>query len=76
MNDQKNSPDLPTHCLLLMLVAGYLLWMAYKLPDNVRSGASAMTMETAWSHAAILALGGAAVLGYSLWLWLRNRKKK
>ena len=76
MNDQKNSPNLPTHCLLLAVVAGYILWMAYKIPQNVRTGASSMPMETAWILAAVMALAGAAVLGYSAWLWLRDRKNK
>ena len=76
MNEQKNPPNLPTHCLLLALVAGYILWMAWKIPQNVRTGVSSMDMQTAWILGAVMALAGAAVLGYSLWLWLRGRKKK
>lgn len=58
-----------THAMLLTLVGGYILYIAYHLLENLLSGANDMSQGAAIAAIAIFAVGGIAVLLYAWKCW-------
>lgn len=65
-----------THALLLALVGGYVLYIAYQLLDGLLSGKGDMPQAAAIAAIAVFALGGAGVLLYALKVWRDAGKKE
>ena len=63
-----------THALLLGLVGGYILYIAYQLLEGLLSGANDMPPAAAIAAIAVFALGGAGVLLYALKVWKDAKK--
>lgn len=55
-----------THALLLALVGGYVLYIAYHLFENLQQGASDMAPAAAIAAIAIFGISGVGVLLYAL----------
>ena len=64
-----------THALLLALVGGYILYIAWHLLDNLLSGMQDIPQAVAIAAIAVFALAGIAVLIYALRTWQSNKKK-
>lgn len=58
-----------THAMLLMLVGGYILYIAYHLLENLLAGADDMPQGAAIAAIAVFAAGGIAVLLYAWKCW-------
>ena len=58
-----------THAMLLTLVGGYILYIAYHLLENLLSGADDMPRGAAIAAIAVFAAGGIAVLLYAWKCW-------
>ena len=64
-----------THVALLVLIGLYFIYMAYKMLQNTRSGASDMSMPMTLLLMAVMGLAGLAVIGYGAYIWYHIRKK-
>ena len=76
MNNQKKSfldTKLPrgsgTHASLVCIVGAYILYMAYRMIQNTRTGQSEMSMTMTLVLAGIMAVIGLAVVGYGILIW-------
>lgn len=58
-----------THAVLLVLVAGYMLYIAYHLFDNLRSGVADMPQAAAIAAIALFGLAGVGILGFAWHIW-------
>ena len=58
-----------THATLLALVGGYVLYIAWHLLDNLRSGAEDISPKAAIAAIAFFAVAGIAVLVYAWRVW-------
>lgn len=58
-----------THAMLLALVGGYILYIAYHLLENLLSGVNDMPQGAAIAAIAVFAAGGIAVLLYAWKCW-------
>lgn len=65
-----------THAMLLMLVGGYILYIAYHLLENLLSGADDMPLSAAIAAIAVFAVGGIAVLVYAWKCWKEAKKEE
>ena len=63
-----------THALLLALVGGYVLYIAYHLFENLQAGAGDMPLPAAITAIALFGLGGIAVLLYALHIYRQSRE--
>lgn len=68
--------DGTTRVTLLVVVGGYLIYMAYQMVRDTLSGVSSMGLTTTLILAGLMALAGIAVIGYGVCLWSFSRKKK
>lgn len=59
----KKNPQ--THALLLTLVGGYVLYIAYHLFENLQSGSGDMPVPAAIAAIAVFAAAGVGVLLYA-----------
>lgn len=64
-----------THVTMLVVVGGYVLYMAYRMVKNTLSGESSMSMTTTVILAVVMGLVGLAVLAYSGYVFYLVRKK-
>lgn len=64
-----------THAMLLALVGGYILYIAWHLLDNLLSGINDMPQAAAIAAIAVFALSGIAVLIYAWKTWQSTKKK-
>lgn len=74
--ENKNPKNEAAHGTLLSCGGGYTIYMACQLVQNTRSGPSSMSMTTTLILAAFLALGGAVVLGFGMYLLYKDYKKR
>ncbi|MBE5803571.1 MAG: hypothetical protein E7316_03565 [Clostridiales bacterium] len=58
-----------THALLLTLVGGYILYIAYQLLDGLLAGKDEMPLAAAIAAIAVFVIGGIGVLIYAWKLW-------
>lgn len=78
--EKKNIFNMPlnmnsgTHAALLVVIGGYLVYLAYQMVRDTLSGASSMSMTTTVILAGLMALAGLAVVGYGAWSWFSGRK--
>ena len=72
-NTQLNMSPSP-HATLLVVIGGYLVYLAYQMVRDTMSGVSAMSMTTTAILAGLMALAGLAVFGYGAWEALRSWK--
>lgn len=63
-----------THALLLALVGGYVLYIAYMLLEKLLAGTEEMPQVAAIVAIAVFALGGIAVLLYAWKVWKDAKK--
>ena len=61
------------HSILLALVGGYMLYGAYHLLENMRSGKDDMPQALFAVMIAAFALAGIAILVYAWHVWRRRR---
>lgn len=59
----------PTHAMLLVIVGGYLIYMAIQMLKNTQSGQSSMSMTTTAVLMLVMILAGAAVWVYAGYLF-------
>ena len=64
------------HSMLLLLVGGYLLYIAYHLFENLQSGSQDMSRTAFILLIALFALVGCGVLAYAYVIWRNGKKKK
>lgn len=64
-----------THAMLLALVGGYILYIAWHLLDNLLSGINDMPQAAAIAAIAVFTLAGIAVLIYAWKTWQSTKKK-
>jgi uncharacterized membrane protein YebE (DUF533 family) len=64
-----------THVTMLVIVGGYILYMAYKMVSNTLSGSSNMSLTTTVILAVVLGLVGLGVLGYAGYVFYVSRKQ-
>ncbi len=64
-----------THVAMLVIVAAYILYMAYRMLKNTLSGNSNMSMTTTIILIAVMALVGCGVLAYAGYVYYMVRKK-
>ena len=64
-----------THALLLALVGGYILYIAWHLLDNLLSGMQDIPQAAAIAAITVFALAGIAVLIYAWRTWQSTKKK-
>ena len=64
-----------THALLLALVGGYILYIAWHLLDNLLFGMQDIPQAVAIAAIAVFALAGIAVLIYAWRTWQSTKKK-
>ena len=64
-----------THVLILVLVGGYLVYMAWKMIENTRTGNSSMGMTQTVILAAVMGLVALAVFAYAGYVYYISRKK-
>lgn len=75
MNKKKSvfSTKLPrgngTHASLVCLVGAYVIYMAYGMIQNTRTGKSQMSMELTLVLAILMTLIGLGVIGYGVMIW-------
>ena len=74
MNRQKYNPSV--HAMLLALVGGYILFIAWHLFDSMRSGAGEMSDALYILLTVFFALAGCGVLFYAFVTWRRADKAK
>ena len=74
MNRQKYNPSV--HAMLLALVGGYILFIAWRLFDSMRSGAGEMSDALYILLTVFFALAGCGVLFYAFVTWRRADKAK
>lgn len=72
-NTQLNM-DGTTHGTLLVVIGGYLVYMAYQMVRDTLNGASSMSLTTTVILAGLMALAGLAVLGYGVFMALKAMK--
>lgn len=65
-----------THSMLLTLVGGYVLYIAYHLFENLRSGAEDMPRGVAIAAIAVFAVAGLAVIAYAWKLWRESKREE
>ena len=65
-----------THAILLTLVGGYILYIAYLLLEKHLSGTNEMAPALAIAFVAFFALGGAAVLVYAWRCWKEAKEEE
>ena len=58
-----------THATLVALVGGYVLYIAWQLLDNLRSGTADISPKAAIAAIVFFTVAGIAVLVYALWIW-------
>lgn len=63
-----------THALLLALVGGYILYLAYQIFSNQQGGAGDMPLAAAIAVIVLFAAGGLFALAYA-WRLYRNADK-
>lgn len=64
-----------THAILLALVGGYILYIAWHLLENLLSGKQDMPQAAAIAAIVVFALAGIAVLIYAWKTWQSTKKK-
>lgn len=64
-----------THAMLLALVGGYILYIAWHLLENLLSGKQDIPQAVAIAAIAVFALAGIAVLVYAWKTWQSTKKK-
>lgn len=64
------------HAMLLTLVGGYVLFIAWNLLDRLRAGAEDMPRWTSILFIAVFGLAGLAVLAYAYIVWKKAEKKE
>lgn len=68
--------DGTTHATLLVVIGGYLVYMAYQMIRDTLGGISSMSLTTTIILAGLMALAGLAVVGYGAWMALKAIKAK
>ncbi len=72
------TPAARTHGALMVILGGYLVYMAWQMVQNTLKGISEMSMTTTVILAAVMALAGLAVVAYGGILlhraWLEEKK--
>ena len=67
----------PGHATIMAAAGGYVVYMAYQMVQNTLSGNSTMSLTTTYIVGGLMALGGLAVIGYGVLIWISwNRKTK
>jgi len=64
------------HAMLLALVGGYMLFIAWHLVENVQSGSRDMPLWAAIAAIAVFALAGVGVLVYAFLIWRKAEQEK
>ena len=64
-----------THVTMLVVVGGYVLYMAYRMVKNTLTGQSSMSMTTTILLTIVMGLIGCAILGYAGYVYYLVRKK-
>lgn len=63
------------HALLLALVGGYVLYLAYQLFDKLRMGAEEMPLWLAVAAIVLFVLAGLGVLVYAWHIWQESKRE-
>lgn len=64
-----------THAMLLALVGGYILYIAWHLLENLLAGTEDIQPVAAVAAIVVFALGGAGVLLYAWKIWQSAKDK-
>lgn len=64
-----------THAMLLALVGGYVLYIAWQLLDGLLAGKDEMPQAAAIAAIAVFTVGGIGVLCYAWKLWKDAKKQ-
>lgn len=64
-----------THVTMLVVVGGYVLYMAYRMVKNTLSGQSSMSMTTTILLTVVMGLIGCGILGYAGYVYYLVRKR-
>ena len=64
-----------THVTMLVVVGGYVIYMAYRMVKNTLTGQSSMSMTTTILLTIVMGLIGCAILGYAGYVYYLVRKK-
>lgn len=64
------------HALLLALVGGYVLYLAYRIFDALRLGKDEMPYALAVAAVAFFVLAGLGVLFYAWKVWQASRREE
>lgn len=64
------------HAMLMALVGGYVLYIAYQLFDKLQSGAEEMPFWLCVAAIAFFALAGLAVILYAWKLWRDGKQEE
>ena len=64
-----------THAMLLTLVGGYILYIAYHLLENLLSGVNDMPQGAAVAAIVVFAVAGIAVLLYAWRCWKEAKEE-
>lgn len=64
-----------THGTLLVIIAGYILYLAYCMIKNKMTGNTQMSTLTTGITSGLMILAGLGVLGYAAVVWYRVYKK-
>ena len=64
-----------THAMLLALVGGYVLYIAWQLLDGLLAGRDEMPQAAAIAAIAVFTVGGIGVLWYAWKLWKDAKKQ-
>lgn len=79
LKDLLNQPlpkNASAHATMLLVIGGYLVYLAYQMVRDTMSGASSMSMTTTVILAGIMALCGLGVMGYGFLCWRAGVKEK
>ena len=64
-----------THAILLVVIAGYIAWMAYQMVRNTLSGKSSMSMTTTMILVVIMGLISLLIFAYAAFIFYQSVKK-
>ena len=65
----------PSHASILLIIGGYLMYLAWMILKNFREGKTTMSAATSYVSAGVMALMGLLVLCYSLYVWKKIYQK-
>lgn len=77
--DRRRNPMPPgngTRSMLLGLVGGYMLYLAYQVLRDTMNGTSSMSVAATVLSVTFLSVSGIGIMAYALHLWKRQKKEQ